>query len=232
MTYALRMTWVDLAFLHWPVAFETLRPLIPSTLEIDTFDGSAWVGLTPFEMRNVRPLMVLPVPTATQFLELNVRTYVKYGGRSGVWFFSLDAASWLAVAGARALVNLPYYHAQMSAIRGTQGITYRSVRTHPRARSAQFRARYRPSGDVFTSKPGSFDHWATERYSLFSHLPGSGGRLTRLDIEHARWPLQPGEVEIELNTMAEAGHIKLPSAAPRVLFSRSLDVRANWPTLL
>ena len=232
MTHSVRMTWVDLAFLHWPVPVETLRPLVPSLLEIETFDGSAWIGVTPFEMRNVRPLMVLPVPTAMQFPELNVRTYVKYGGRSGVWFFSLDAGSWLAVAGARALVNLPYFHAKMSAMRGPQGITYRSVRTHPLARSAQFRARYRPTGDVFTSVPGSFEHWATERYSLFSHLPGSGGRLLRLDIEHARWPLQPGAADIELNTMAEAARIPLPATPPRVLFSRSLDVRATWPTPL
>jgi uncharacterized protein YqjF (DUF2071 family) len=120
----------------------------------------------------------------------------------------------------------------MSTLRGPQGITYRSLRRHPRARSAQFRARYRPSGDVFTSKPGSFEHWATERYSLFSHLPGAGGRLVRLDIEHARWPLQPATADVELNTMAEASRITLPTTAPHMLFSRSLDVRANWPGLL
>jgi uncharacterized protein len=225
--HPLRMTWVDLAFLHWPVPVNTLRPLVPASLEIETFEGSAWVAVTPFEMRNVRALGMLPVPTATDFPELNVRTYVQHGGRSAVWFFSLDAASWLAVAGARATTGLPYFHARMRARRTGEDLTYRSERTQAGARPAVFHGRYRPTGDVYRSAPGSFDHWCTERYSLFSIL---AGRLLRLDIEHAPWPLQPAAAEIEVNTMAQASLIDLPRTAPHVLFAQRLDVLAHWPT--
>lgn len=228
MTHALRMSWVDLAFLHWPVPLKALRSLVPAALEIDTFDGSGWVAVTPFQMRGVRLRAVPPIPTATDFLELNVRTYVRHKGRSGVWFFSLDAASWLAVAGARAVTGLPYVHARMSARRDGESVVYRSDRTHRGVRPAQLRVRYRPIGDVYRSAPGWFEHWCTERYSLFSLT--AGRRLLRLDIEHVPWPLQLASADIELNSMAHASLIDLPRTEPHVLFAKHLDVVAHWPT--
>lgn len=227
MTHALRMSWVDLAFLHWPVPAKALRPLVPAALEIETFDGSAWVAVTPFRMLGVRVRGMPPVPTATDFPELNVRTYVKCHDRRGVWFFSLDAGSWLAVAGARAVTGLPYFHARMSARRDGTDVIYRSDRTHPGARAAQLRVRYRPIGDVYRSAPGWFEHWCTERYSLFSLA--AGRRLLRLDIEHVPWPLQPASADIELNSMAHASRFDLPNAAPHILYAGRLDVVAHWP---
>jgi len=224
----LRMTWVDLAFLHWRVPADALRPLVPAELEIDSFGGSAWVGVIPFEMRDVAASGMPPVPTASDFPELNVRTYVRHGVHAGVWFFSLDAASWLAVMGARGAANLPYFHAKMSCARpGPEDVAYESERTHPGAGAAQFRAWYRPTSDVFLSAPGSFEHWCTERYCLFSIT--SEGRLQRLDIEHARWPLQTAVADVVVNTMAAAAGITLPTEPPHVLFARKLDVVAHWP---
>lgn len=222
------MTWTDLAFLHWPVPVSALRPLIPAELELETFEDTAWVAVTPFEMRGVRVSGMPPVPTATDFPELNVRTYVKHRDRSGVWFFSLDAASWLAVAGARAATGLSYFHARMSIAREDSSIAYESERTHPGATPAAFRVRYRPEGAVFRGAPGSFEHWCTERYSLFS--VAIDRTLLRLDIEHEPWPLQRATADINLNTMALASGIELPDLPPRVLFAGRLDVTAKWPT--
>ncbi len=221
------MTWADLAFLHWPVDPAGIRRLVPSALELDTFENTAWVAVTPFGMRGVKPVGLPGVPTATDFPELNVRTYVRLGDRAGVWFFSLDAASWLAVAGARAAVGLPYFRARMSLVRGGDWVLYRSRRAHRGAAAAEFHARYLPAGDVFYSKEGSFEYWATERYSLFAVR--SPDRLLRLDIEHAPWPLQPAEVQVVTNSMAAASGIALPDTPPRVHFARRIDVVAHWP---
>jgi uncharacterized protein YqjF (DUF2071 family) len=226
MTHALRMRWIDLAFLHWRVPPDEIRPLLPPPLELDLFDGSAWIAVVPFRMAGVRPLFAPPIPTATDFHELNVRTYVRHGGRSGVWFFSLDAASWLAVIGARTAVGLPYFHARMRMRRVGDEVQYASTRTHPGARAAEFRARYRPTGSVYLADPGSLDYWLTERYSLFAMHTGQ--RL-RLDIEHKQWPLQHATADVERNTMAIAGGITLPNDAPHVRFARELDVIAQWP---
>src|SRR5262245_28854026 len=107
--WTIAMRWHDLLFLHWPVCPATLRPLIPRALEIDTFDGRAWLGVVPFRMSGVRPRYFPALGHSAAFPEINVRTYVQTPGRTGVWFFSLDAASWLAVRVARACYGLPYY---------------------------------------------------------------------------------------------------------------------------
>jgi uncharacterized protein len=228
MAASLYMRWSDLVFLHWRVPTELLKPLIPGALELDTFGGEAWVALTAFEMCDVAVRGAPPVPTATNFPELNVRTYVKHDGRPGVWFFSLDAGSWVAVMGARTITNLPYYHARMSCERVSEtDVTFDSERTHPGAPRAEFRAWYRPTGDVYESAPESFDFWCTERYCLFSVAPDR--QLLRLDIEHKRWPLQPAVTDVVKNTMAVAAGFTLPKEPPVVHFAKSLDVVAQWP---
>ena len=226
MARALFMRWVDLAFLHWRVSADVLRPLVPAPLTVETFDGSAWIGITPFRMTAVHPIALPPIPTVRDFPELNVRTYVNHGGRSGVWFFSLDAASQLAVFGARAMVGLPYFHASMLQRRVVEEIHYESVRTTHRDAPAEFRGRYRATGDVFRSSAGSLEHFLTERYSLFSLRLGA---LLRLDIEHAPWPLQKADVVIERNTMAAAAGLRLSAEAPHALFASTLDVWAHLP---
>src|SRR5437867_5100192 len=105
------MRWHDLLFLHWPVRPEIIRPLIPNGLELDTFDGAAWIGVVPFRMTGVRLRWLPPLPGISAFPELNVRTYVRVRDRPGVYFFSLDAGSRTAVAMARAWFHLPYFHA-------------------------------------------------------------------------------------------------------------------------
>lgn len=215
--------WYDLLFAHWPIAPEVLRPLIPPELVIDTFDGSAWIGVVPFRM-HIRRRGVPGIPTARHFPELNVRTYVRWGDKAGVWFFSLDAASRLAVWGARTFFHLPYFHADMNVDNRAGSLHYRSVR---RGRTpARLVVRYQPTGEVSPAKPGSLDHWLTERYCLFCQ--SASGAFYCGDIHHAPWPLQPAEAEIEENTMLTPLGVDVPTANPLLHFAKSIDV-ALWP---
>lgn len=213
-------TWHDVAFLHWPLPLAALRPLVPSTLALDTWDGSAWLGIVPFRMSGVRPRFLPPPPWLSAFPELNVRTYVTHGGRPGVWFFSLDAANPLAVAVARRWFHLPYFRAQMTCLARGESIHYSSRRVHPGAPAAEFVARYRPTGPVFRAEPDSFAHWATERYCLYTQ--DHGGQLLRGAIHHLPWPLQPAELELDDNTMAQCHGIPLPDRSPHLLFARRI----------
>jgi uncharacterized protein YqjF (DUF2071 family) len=220
------MRWHDLAFLHWPVGADGLRALVPSLLDLDLFEGQAWVGITPFRMSGVRPRWLPSMPGVSAFPELNVRTYVSAGGQPGVWFFSLDAGSSVAVRIARVTFGLPYYRARMALRSAGEHVQYESVRTHRGAPPAAFLARYGPTGDPARSRPGSLDLWLTERYCLYA--VDSAGTVYRGEIEHEPWPLQAAHAEIEANTMATAARITLPSLPPRVHFARRLDVVA-WP---
>jgi uncharacterized protein YqjF (DUF2071 family) len=132
------MRWHDVLFAHWPVRPDILRPLIPRSLELDTFDSWAWIGVVPFHMSGVRLRYLPECGCSMAFPELNVRTYVKSAGRNGVWFFSLDAMNRLAVRLARSWYGLPYYHARMDVQSDGEHIRYQSTRTHHGAPAAQF----------------------------------------------------------------------------------------------
>jgi uncharacterized protein YqjF (DUF2071 family) len=216
------MRWHDLLFLHWPIRPEYIRPLIPTELELDTFDGWCWIGIVPFHMSGVRPRYV-PLPLALP--ELNVRTYVKTAGKNGVWFFSLDAASWIAVRVAR-WIGLPYYDARIKVKSAEDTIRYDSVRTHKNSPRAKFRAEYRPTGAVYRATAGALDHWLTERYCLFAAL--NPDRVVFGEIHHPPWALQPAEVNLDVNTMAQSTGIELPERKPLAHFARLQEVVA-WP---
>jgi uncharacterized protein YqjF (DUF2071 family) len=218
--------WDDLLFAHWPVPLAAVRPLIPDTLTIETFDGTAWLGVVPFSMRRVHARGLPPLPGLDAFSELNVRTYVTDGGKPGVWFFSLDAANRLAVAAARRWFHLPYFHARMESQRVGSAVLYRSVRTQRGAPSAALAARYWPTGPVRHAAPGTLEHWLTERYCLYS--VDRHGQLQRGEIHHAPWPLQPAEADLRLNSMAQAAGLALPDTPPLLHYSARQDVHV-WP---
>jgi uncharacterized protein YqjF (DUF2071 family) len=220
-------TWRSLLFAHWPVAPRVLRPLLPAGLTLESFASQAWVGITPFVLTGLRLRATPALPGVSRFLEINVRTYVTAGGKPGVFFFSLDAGSALAVTAARALYSLPYFRARMTvraAARG--GVTYTSRRTHRGAPPAEFAAEYRPTGEIAMARAGSLEHWLTERYCLYA-VDGGGG-LHRAEIHHPPWPLQPAEAEIRRNTMTDGAGFALPDVAPLLHFARKLDVQV-WP---
>lgn len=224
--------WSDLLFAHWPVPVAALRSHIPERLAIATFDGTAWIAAVPFRMEAVRPRGLPAVPYLSTFPELNLRTYVTLGDRPGVFFFSLDAASRVAVVLGRRWFNLPYLRARIACEREGDGLAYRSTRTHPEAPPVRFEARYRPTGDVFQATPGTLDHFFTERYCLYAS-PASVGRpseeLYRAEVDHPPWPLQLAEAELEAGALLEsAGVGSAATETPRLLFARRLDVRM-WP---
>ena len=226
-SWAISMSWHDVLFMHWPVPEVWLRPLIPPSLELDSFDGSAWLGVVPFRMSGVRPRFLPGVPWLSNFPEINLRTYVTHDGKPGVWFFSLDAHNPVAVRLARATFSLPYFDARMSSRSLENGIDYRSIRTHKGARPARFVGRYKPTGGRFDSGPGTLENFLTERYCLYS---GDGkGRVRRGDIHHEMWPLQGAEVEVEEMEMTGQIGVTLPRTEPVIHFAPRLDVVAWAP---
>jgi uncharacterized protein YqjF (DUF2071 family) len=220
-------TWRDLLFAHWPVPDRTLRPLIPSGLHLETFDGTAWISIAPFVVTRLRPRSAPAIPGLSEFPEINVRTYVTAGGKPGVFFFTLDAGSTLAVIGARTLYFLPYFRARFTVDSTSSGIRYRSRRTQAGAPAAEFRATYRPVGEATVAPPGTLTAWLTERYCLYA--VDRRERIHRAEIHHRPWALQPAEVEIDRNTMTTGLGFELPDVAPLVQFAAHLDVRVWAP---
>jgi len=223
----MRMRWVDLLFAHWPVDPAVIAALLPPPLEPDLFDGRAYLGIVPFRMEDVGPRGWPAPPLVGAFPEINVRTYARVGDLSGVWFLSLDAASRLAVEGARAAFHLPYYQAAMRVGRVREVVDYRSIRVDGRGAPARFEARYRPTGPIEWAAPGSLEAWLTDRRRLFA-MDGDG-RILRTEVRHGPWPLQPAAARIEVETMAAAAGLTLPDEPPHLRFAARLDVRGWWP---
>lgn len=219
--WVMTQRWNDLLFAHWPLPAAELTPLLPEGLAIDTFDGSAWVGVVPFWMDQVRFRVLPPLPGANRFPELNLRTYVvdRHTNQPGVYFFSLDAANPFAVGAARMFFHLPYYWARMKIDRGGEGrdLYYSSERLL--SRPAHFRARYRSLGKPCTK--GGLESFLTERYALFTVRHGG---LVRVNIHHLPWPLELAEAEFEANDLPEAHGIRLPDTQPLLQYSRELVV--------
>lgn len=194
-----------------------LRALVPSGLELQEFDGAAWLGLVPFRMTGVmrRPLPDLPWISA--FPELNVRTYVQLGGKPGVWFLSLDAANALAVWAARRFFHLPYYRARMTVTAEADGFRYSSARP-----GAAFAGSYAPTSEPYQASRGSLEHWLTERYCLYAAAPD--GSLWRNEIHHRPWPLQPARARIERNSMFAFHGLDVNGPPALLHFAKRLDV--------
>lgn len=210
-------TWVDLAFLHWRVDADELRRHVPQELELETFDGSAWLGVTPFVVTGFRPRGIPPLPRLSTFPELNVRTYVTVEDKPGIWFCSLDAGSALAVEGAKRFYKLPYRHARMRCERIDERVHYESA-----VHGAAFSGSYRGEGKLFQAEPGSLEAFLVERYCLYT---ADGGRVYRAEIHHAPWDLQHADVQVDLNTVAP---VELPDEPPHALFAPRQDTLV-WP---
>lgn len=229
-SWIMAQVWHDLLFAHWPVNSEALRPLLPSRLKIDTFDGQAWIAVVPFRMSGVRLRATPALPGLSKFTELNVRTYVVALEKPGVWFFSLDAGNRAAVAIARAWFHLPYFRARMSCEERNGHMHYRSERAHRGAPAASLEGQYRPVDKVFSPQPETLEHFLTERYCLYT--ADRHGELIRGEIHHTPWSLQVAEAEFSRNTMAEAAGIPLPVSKPLLHFAKRQDVVVWQPARL
>jgi uncharacterized protein len=228
--WIMRQHWCDLLFAHWSVDPDALRRRIPRELELDLDDlGRAWLAVVPFRMENIRFSFTPAAPWISAFPELNVRTYVKYKGQPGVYFFSLDAANSVGCALGRAWFFLPYEHARMRLNQGGDPVRYTSFR-RGRARAAgraegaaDFIAEYAPAGPVYYSAPGTLEHWLTERYRLFSYN-GKTSRVWGGEIQHGPWPLQPARARISVNTMARPVGFGLSPEPELLHFVRNIEV--------
>jgi uncharacterized protein len=218
-------TWCDLLFAHWPVPAEALERVVPAELPLDTHDGSAWLGVTPFLVRGLRLRGTIPPPLLSSFPEINVRTYVIVDGKPGIYFLSLDAGSWAAVHAARRSYRLPYFRSRITTGAEGGGIGFDSVRISSDGPPAYFTGRYGPEGGPLPERPGSLERWLAERYCLYTL--DERRRVYRGEIHHPPWPLRRGWAEIETNTMAMPYGIEL-EGDPLLHFSPRQDV-ALWP---
>ena len=223
--------WQALTFLHWGYPPDVVRPLLPPTLqrfgiELDTYDGKAWVGLVPFLLTRLRTPGLPPFPWVGEFPETNVRTYLRgHDGKPAVWFFTLEADRLAAVLAARVSYGLPYRWAEMTVEQTKVRVEYNSARKSPFGR-----------GDSHVAiEPGSrielatFDHFLTARYRLYSTF---GPKVAYADIDHANWPLQAARlVSLQQNLFEKSG-VPQPTGEPVVHYSPSLDVRIGRPRLL
>ena len=180
-------SWDKVLFLHWQIDVSALRPLIPEPLEIDTYDGRAYIAVTPLTLWNVRPAFVPPLPWFSEFHELNVRTYVHHEGVPGVWFFSLDANRLLPVWGARTFFFLPYFDAHIDLRSDGRATSFRQTRTSDE--HARFEVEWTAEGEVFHAQPGSLEFFLIERYCLYT---SHENEIYRCRINHEEWPLQIG----------------------------------------
>jgi uncharacterized protein YqjF (DUF2071 family) len=223
--WILRMTWSELLFAHWSFEPDIVARHLPDGLFLDLRDGRAWAGVVPFLMSNVAPRCCPSMPCLSQFLELNVRTYVVIDGKPGVWFFSLDAANKIAVSIARKTFSLRYMDAKMSLNReDASRINYRSTRTHRNEPAAGFSGTYRSEGDSFQAREGTLEHWLTARYCLYS--ANRKGDIYRGEIDHPPWTLRKTDCDIAENTMGESHGFDF-DGSPHLLYAERIHVRAR-----
>jgi uncharacterized protein YqjF (DUF2071 family) len=227
--------WRHLLFVHWPAAPEAVERLLPQGLSLDTFAGRAYLGLVPFTVRGLRPPWLPPLPGLSSFHEVNLRTYVRLEGHEpGVFFFSLDAASRLAVIGARALYRLRYHFARIrlsidrgGADRRRLHVRCSAARSWPGPVPARCELRYRTrDGRQAQARAGSLDEFLIERYVLYSE---SGGQLRKARVAHRPYPLEPAVLEDLDETLSAAAGVPGPSSMRLVHYSPGVSVRIGPP---
>ena len=212
----------DLLFLNYALAPEVVRGLVPSVLTLDTYEQSAWITVAALWINHLRPPGVPSLPWFSQLSQVNVRTYVSYEGKPGVYFFSMDASNLSAVWGARIFYRLPYWQASIS-VKGKGGakIDYVAKRQHG-PKPAELKCGYGPaSRESFHARPGSLEHFLAERYCLYSV---SRKRLYRAEIHHLPWELQDAAVDLQVNSMAQSAGLQLPPEPDLTFFSRESKV--------
>ncbi|GIN70267.1 hypothetical protein J14TS2_07420 [Bacillus sp. J14TS2] len=219
--WIMRQTWRNLLFLHWPVSPEKLRPHIPSSLQIDTFHGSAWLGLILFVIEGIYPLGFSNVSLTPKFPEINVRTYVKYNGKPGIYFMSIDVENWASLKIAKNWYHLPYHPAKLSFRKVEQTFHCHSIRKGNNDPPVSFKGQYIPVSEVYYPKQGTLDHWLTERYCLYSS--NNRGNIYCGEIHHRPWPLQKAKIEVDKNTLFTPYQLDLAQGEPIAHFSTGVD---------
>lgn len=225
-------------FVHWPVDRQRLRSFVPSTLEIDTFDGSAWVTAVAYRVTEARFTAVKATPIR-DFPQLNFRTYVRLDGDPGVYFFTLDTSDILGGMFGKLIAHLPFRRAKMEMAEDADGtISFRSRRTEAGSAPTSFDVEYRPHDEEASpSEPGSLDEFLVERYRYFAPSTSLRDRLTNPDeqvvyvgdISHESWRLQGVDVEINRNTLFKGLGMETPITEPRARYTSWFDSTVELP---
>lgn len=225
LPWIMHQKWEELLSLHIPVDPAEILPHVPKELALDLYDGKAWVSIFPFLIRDLGLRSIPKFPYFHKFLELNVRTYVKYKGIPGVYFFSLDAEKVMPVLGART-VTLPYYKAKMKKAEKYGWTHYSSRRQH--AGKAYFEARYKTLTSAAPAEKGTLDHWLFERYRLYQTIRGN---VIHIDIHHLKWNLADVSIDYNPDSINSLlpGNIKGEPAAAH--YTPMLDV-IFWPPVI
>jgi uncharacterized protein YqjF (DUF2071 family) len=214
-------SWNNLLLCHWPIDPALIRPKVPAELELDLFDGQAWIGLIPMFMGEIR-LRDLSIPTEPNFPELNFRTYVRYGGRTGVYFFAIYAQALFADFGARAFFHTPYMPALVEFEQSQDGFhlgVHRELTLPPHAK---FDAVYKPKGAPFPCPPGSIEAFLSERYSAFAKT--LTGKIVRGDLIHDPWQIQDVDAEVRENTILAREGFNLPVEPAQMHYAPGVQV--------
>jgi hypothetical protein len=219
----MEQNWENMLFLHWPFDEAVVRALIPPGLEVDTFEGKAWVGITPFRLTGLRFLSLPPIPTLDSFNEVNLRTYVVYNGMPGIWFFSLDASKILPALGSRLFFNLPYYDARIDYSMSGGEFSFDMTRTV--GPPARFKARWRQGQRLRAPDLESLAFFLVERYCFFG---AAGDQIQMTRVYHHPWILEEG-FQLDLDsTLMKPAALTEPTGAPLVYFSTGVNVQI-WP---
>lgn len=204
--------WNNVLFVHWPTPHERIQPFIPEGLELETYDGSAWLGIVALRLSGVHLRNLPSVPFASEFLQLNLRTYVRAEDKPGIYLFSADVSNPLVVTAARQLFFAPCWNAEMSYSADAELNLFSSTRDDPNAPTATFSASYGPISPMYNAEPGTLDHWLIERYCVYTADPS--GQLFRSEAHHFPWPLQRAEALIGANTLTLPQGVELGEMDP------------------
>ncbi|PYZ92643.1 hypothetical protein CR194_13325 [Salipaludibacillus keqinensis] len=213
--------WEDILFLHWPVDVETLRPHVPEELELDTHDGNSWISILAYVSTDNKAKKFGRTLTSSSIHQVNVRTYVKYGEESGVYFFSMEADHKAAVKASRSLAGLPFYQADLKHSKKDEGFRIQSTRTHSGEKGLQFKCSYKPSGEAHSPEPGSLEHWLTERNQL---LRVKGKKVSKSTIDYKPWKIRPADVKITKNQLLDFLPVDLTNKEPIVYYGKKKGV--------
>jgi len=210
-------TWLEHVFLHWRLEPSKLERLLPTSVALETFDGSAWLGVTAFLLTGLRLRGLPPLPGISTFPEVSVRTYVTRDGRPGIWYFALDAGSTLAVEAAKRVYRLPYTRSQLRYVRDGERVHLESARA-----GAAFAVDYRGVGASFLAAPGSLEAFLVERYRIYTE---DGGRVYSAELHHPPWRLKRAEATVDVNTFTP---LAVGAQPDHLLFAERQDA-VVWP---
>ncbi|MAH91504.1 MAG: hypothetical protein CMA11_07020 [Euryarchaeota archaeon] len=209
--HSLVQEWRNLTFMHWEVEPQNLAPHIPKGLEIDLFEGKAYVGAIPFEMRNVRPRLLPSLPGVSTFPEFNIRTYVKKNGIPGVLFLTLDAQSRVTCWHAPRSYGLPYRYAKCSLKITDKEYAWKSRRSSD---GVILEGKCKLKGEQRQAEKDSLEYFLFERYSLYTEHKK---KLHMAYTLHKPWTFQDGEVEIVENTLTESFNLNIDVMKPQYI---------------